>query len=170
MSGIIKATNLEVTTIKDKTNSNTAMSIDTSGRITTPQRPSFATTGTNYTQSNNAYSIIIPNAETFDNGSNYNASTGVFTAPIAGLYMFGFWGLSYPHTTHANTIAYHKNGSIVGSNVQFNGTSTQHEMHSGSIIVELVANDTIDLRYFQNASSSGKAYSTQWNMYGNLIG
>ena len=170
MSGIIKATNLEVTTIKDKTNTNTAISIDTSGRITTPQRPAFATTGTNYTQSNNAYSIIIPNAETFDNGSNYNASTGVFTTPIAGLYMFGYWGLSYPHVGHANTIAYHKNGSIVGQAIQSTGDSAQHNLASGSIILELVANDTIDLRYYQNSSSSGKAYSTQWNMYGYLIG
>ena len=41
MSGIIKATNLEVTTIKDKTNSNTALSIDTSGRVNIPQSTSF---------------------------------------------------------------------------------------------------------------------------------
>ena len=41
MSGIIKATNLEVTTIKDKTNSNTALSIDTSGRINIPKVPAF---------------------------------------------------------------------------------------------------------------------------------
>ena len=41
MSGIIKATNLEVTTIKDKTNSNTAMSIDSSGRVTQSQLPFF---------------------------------------------------------------------------------------------------------------------------------
>lgn len=133
-------------------------------------RPSFATTGTNYTQSNNAYSIIIPNAETFDNGSNYNASTGVFTVPTAGLYMFGFWGLSYPHAGHANTIAYHKNGSIVGEKVQFNGDSANHALASGSIILELVASDTIDLRYKQNTSSSAVAYASQWNMYGYLIG
>ena len=41
MSGIIKATNLEVTTIKDKTNTNTALSIDTSGRINIPKVPAF---------------------------------------------------------------------------------------------------------------------------------
>ena len=170
MSGIINTTNLEVANIKDSTGTNTAMTVDSSGRVTTPQRPAFATTGTNYTQSNNAYSIIIPNAETFDNGSNYNASTGVFTAPIAGLYMFGFWGLSYNHAGHANNIAYHKGGSIIGQSIQFNGDSVGHALASGSIILELNATNTVDLRYFQNTSSSAKAYATQWNMYGYLIG
>ena len=87
MAGIVGLTEIQ------HQNGTRAATVDASGRILTPARPAFATTGTNYTQTNNAYSIIIPNAETFDNGSNYNASTGVFTAPIAGLYMFGFWGL-----------------------------------------------------------------------------
>lgn len=172
MSGIINATNLEVANIKDSTGTNTAMTVDSSGRILTPQRPAFATVGTNYTQSSNAYSIIIPNSETFDTGNNYNASTGVFTTPVNGLYLFGFWGLSYPHTGHANTVAYHKNGSIVGQGIQQTGDSAQHNLSSGSLLLQLTANDTIDLRYYQNTSSgsSAKAYNTQWNMYGYLIG
>ena len=135
-------------------------------------RPAFATIGTNYSQSSNAYSIIIPNSETFDTGNDYNASTGVFTTPVNGLYMFGFWGLSYPHTGHANTVAYHKNGTIVGQGIQQTGDSAQHNLSSGSLLLQLSATDTIDLRYFQNTSSgsSAKAYSTQWNMYGYLIG
>ena len=37
MSGIIKATNLEVTTIKDKTNSNTALTVNSNGTMTPSQ-------------------------------------------------------------------------------------------------------------------------------------
>ena len=44
---------LKVNTIQDATNSNTAMTIDTSGRILTPARPSFQYDITNYSGGTN---------------------------------------------------------------------------------------------------------------------
>ena len=96
MSGIIKATNLEVTTIKDKTNSNTAISIDTSGRINIPKVPAFAVRG--YGSIQNAASVngvslatgrdVIYNYTSIDvnRDSAFNNSTGKYTVPVAGLY------------------------------------------------------------------------------------
>ena len=100
---------------------------------------------------------------------NYNGGTGVFTAPVTGVYMFGFFGLSYPHTTNVNSIAYYKNDALVNALIQFNGTSNQHELTSGSQLIQLNANDTITLKYYRSGGS-GKAYSGQWNMYGYLVG
>jgi len=96
MSGIIKATNLEVTTIKDKTNSNTAISIDTSGRVNIPKVPAFKCRGFGSLQNGatvNGISIgagtdIIYNWDVVDiNRDNaFNNSTGIYTVPVAGLY------------------------------------------------------------------------------------
>ena len=45
MSGIINTTNLEVSNIKDSTGTNTAMTVDSSGRLKMPKVPAFAVRG-----------------------------------------------------------------------------------------------------------------------------
>jgi len=82
---------LKVNTIQDATNSNTAMTVDTTGRVLTPARPAFraynSTSGwTEVTHNTNA--LVAYNAEKYDIGSNFNTSTYRFTAPVAGLYFF----------------------------------------------------------------------------------
>ena len=96
MSGIIKATNLEVTTIKDKTNTNTALSIDTSGRINIPKVPAFAVRGFGSIQNAatvNGFTVasgtdIIYNYDevSINRDSAFNNSTGIYTVPVAGMY------------------------------------------------------------------------------------
>ena len=88
MSGIIKATNLEVTTIKDKTNSNTAMTIDTSGNVSIKVAGAHARVDYGGPQS---YASISAGIIAFDNileniGNHYNTSTYKFTCPVDGLY------------------------------------------------------------------------------------
>ena len=163
-------TNVNTGTIKDSTGNTTAMTIDSSGRVLTPTRPAFCTSGTNYTQGS-GLSIIIPHTVDVNIGNHMNGSTGVFTAPVAGLYMFGFWGLSYPHGTAVNHIAYYKNGAqtFAKGYTQFNGTSTNHELCSGSAIYQLAVNDEITLRY-NRTSGSSTAWQNQWTMHGHLIG
>ena len=95
MSGIIKATNLEVTTIKDKTNTNTALSIDTSGRINIPKVPAFAVRGFDIQNAAtvNGFTVasgtdIIYNYDevSINRDSAFNNSTGIYTVPVAGMY------------------------------------------------------------------------------------
>ena len=163
-------TGVGVAGIASSSTSGTAISIDSSNRVTTPLRPAFAATGTNYTQGSPGPSIIIPSAESFDIGSNFNASTGVFTAPITGIYQFGFWGLSYPMSaSETNSLAYFKNDVQATTYMQFNGASGNHALSSGSFIFQLTATDKITLKYYRSGGSA-KAYATQWTMYGYLIG
>jgi len=152
--------------IYDQTNSLDRFGIDSSGRVTMPYQPIFQTTGTSYTQTN-AATIIIPATVVFITA--FTHSSGVFTVPVSGKYLFGFWGLSYAHGTEVNDIRAHKNGAIAGQLVQFNGTSTNHEECSGTIILEMSASDTFSWLY-NRGSGSGAAYSTQWNMWGYLLG
>lgn len=79
---------LKVSTLQDPTNSNTALSIDTSGRITTPARPAFravisaSTSGQNYSTEQ----VLPLDVENFDIGNNFDLSTREFTVPIDGVY------------------------------------------------------------------------------------
>jgi hypothetical protein len=149
---------------------NARMIIDTAGRVTKPYQPSFSTSGTSYSQSAGAYSRINPATEVHDNGNNY--SNGTFTAPVDGTYQFGFWGLLYPHyNTEIHTMRYFKNGSALpaGTEVQGSGGTGAHQQVAGTMILVLSTNDTVDLRLLIGASSSYKAYSGQWNMWGVLL-
>jgi len=83
---------LKVGTIQDHANSNTAITIDSSGRVTQPAKPAFRAflssniSNGNYTSA--AASDFVFDSESYDIGGNYNTSNGKFTAPIAGLYHF----------------------------------------------------------------------------------
>ena len=105
MSGIIntttvESTNLQVSNIKDSTGTNTAISIDTSGRVTTPSRPLFYTRGYASTiASATAINGVTPNGTIrimlFDEvainvGNHFSNTTGKFTVPIAGIYQVNF--------------------------------------------------------------------------------
>lgn len=96
MSGIINATNLEVANIKDSTGTNTAMTVDSSGRLKMPKVPAFSVRGFGSLQNAatvNGVSIstgtdIIYNWTSVDlnRDSAFNNSTGKYIVPVAGLY------------------------------------------------------------------------------------
>ena len=77
--------NLLVQNIKH-TNGTTAQTIDSTGRISTPVRPAFRAhkTDGNVSATNN----YIPNVASFNVGNHYSTSTGKFTCPINGVYVF----------------------------------------------------------------------------------
>ena len=82
---------LKVSALQDPTNSNTAMSIDTSGRVTTPARPAFLVhrggVSANLTEGND-HQILPFNTVEFDIGSNYNTTNYNYVCPVDGVYFF----------------------------------------------------------------------------------
>lgn len=95
-------------------------------------------------------------------GSDFNSTTGVFTAPITGKYLFTFTGLAYgiSSSNHSNTW------------LQVNGTSAffmgQYSQHSGSYSgyggSHSVWLNTNDYTTFYHTYLSGGLHSSYMNM------
>lgn len=75
--------NLDVGTIRDAAGTNTAMTIDSTGRIVTPARPAFHHKALG---SSSMTGDLVFNTEIFDVGNVFDNT--VFTAPVTGLYQF----------------------------------------------------------------------------------
>ena len=87
----IGTTELDLATIKDSSGSNTAMTINSSGIISTPARPAFYAYGDDGwvgLAAINTYYVGGFDHTEFNVGSHYNTSTKLFTVPVNGVYLF----------------------------------------------------------------------------------
>jgi len=125
--------------------------------------PCFYATRTSTTAQTTAGTIIF-NTEEVDNTSNYDPTTGVFTAPITGIYEFDFSILSNIITTTAGSVAsfaFFKNESTRVSVQHYtihNAAVTvnlQYVQVAGSVIVSLNATDTIRVKLVTAAGGAG---------------
>ena len=135
---------LKVGTIQDHANSNTAISIDSSGRVTLPQRVAFMGQKTNGSGYNTAGAI--PFNQTHLAHTTWNGST--FTAPIAGTYMFTLTGHMQSTSNSGFELAIYKNSSLAVTGYALNSTTTR-QRGQVTYLQALSANDTIDFRVLQ---------------------
>ena len=139
----------------DRTNSGYRIKVDSSGRVTMPYQPSFRAYKTNGNV--NTSSVVVLNNVVLNIGSSYSNSTGRFTAPIAGRYIFNVQGIC---GINAGTTV---NGDL---RLRVNGTF-QHRGHFNhsdrwenvgySTVVELSASDYVDV-YFEPSAGSPELY------------
>ena len=112
----------------------------------------------NYTATNTAWTTITAWAETgsyYDTGNNFNTTTGKFTAPYDGAYSFRFRVkiVTLP-TNHEFHVAVWVNGVeyapiLEGEPIDLNDDSTYQVDYT----INLVQNDTVDVRYHFHTSS-----------------
>tara|TARA_R100000655_G_scaffold108610_1_gene160940 strand:+ start:487 stop:1002 length:516 start_codon:yes stop_codon:yes gene_type:complete len=167
---------LKVNTIQDATNSNTALSIDTAGRVTEPNRPAFLAT-----YSNNAWSTVTNNdvvafndvssGDCFDNGSNFVTGTNRFVAPVAGTYYFAY--SIYTHNSDTTSaFKFRKNGSdlvMAGSTAQFTQASEDAAIDNtatGITVTSLAVSDYIQVF----GAGSADVYGYYSSFCGHLVG
>jgi len=139
---------LKVENIKH-TNNTTAQTIDSSGRILTPARPSFKA------KSSSNKTIEINNDVVFDDittsgfglhdiGNNYNTSTGIYTAPIAGVYFFQF--CVYQNASTGAEVDVYLNTQPLGVGREFGSSSLSYNTLNHCQNLLLSANDEIKVR------------------------
>ena len=123
------------------------MSIDSSGRVTMPYQPAFYAYGGAFGPGS-----ITFNTTDFNIGSHYSTSTGRFTAPIAGVYQFGFQ--MFIQSSGATQCNIQKNGASVAE-CKINTSEGAYNSYSCNILISLAASDYMNIGV--GAGSDGKA-------------
>ena len=157
---------LKVSEIQDPTNGNSALTIDSSGRVLMPQRPAFhaSTNGAGSASYFTPGVAVFPHADV-NVGSCYSTSTGKFTAPIAGTYYFS--GMMLGNQNSRLFFHLRKNTSVInGTMIETVSVSSQYQTASTDCVVTLAVNDLVHLQLTNN-----DAYGSQYaNFKGFLLG
>lgn len=131
--------------------SNSGFTVDSSGRNYNTTQPAFSAylssaTSNNVTGDGTGYSIIFDQT-IYNVGTSYNTGTGVFTAPIAGLYYFNLAIMAKNIGSHdtlqlqINTATQSFQGSYCNpSTMKANGNFLQVNMAQ---LIKLSASDTV---------------------------
>lgn len=151
-------------------NGTTGLNLTAAGFPLTPLRPSFSArqTSTGLTTAADAeqkFDVVL-----FNTGSYYNASTGRFTAPVAGVYYFAAQLLG--NNTNSRAIFYlAKNNSQSVPSVEASSTANQYTSIGTFGLFELAVGDYISVK--NGGSSENLFYTSPSNQnwfIGYLIG
>lgn len=123
---------------------STRASLDNTGRLIVPNQPMFSAyrDAGNYSQGASTAIALVYNGELFDIGNNFNTTTGVFTAPVAGRYEFSVYHQSNCTTSTNGYISINVNGSqykLLELNANTLGSV------AGTIIIPLAAGDSVSV-------------------------
>ena len=155
------------------------MTIDSSGRVTTPNQPAFHV-GVSANQTLASNSTVVFQQQFENRGSHYNTSNGIFTAPVTGFYSFTYRllheSVSNGHSVDSNLV---KNNSFSAGYVfqsqrhkyqaDYTGFSG-YIAESSSGMIYMAANDTMRVRY-QGGQNSTIHNNQNWSYFcGHLVG
>jgi hypothetical protein len=152
------------------TNSLERMRIDSAGRVTMPYQVSFfARPPANYainpdTTVGGTWSVVR------NNGNNFNASGGIFTAPVAGVYFFVWSVFITDDSTRRDSYLLVNDAQVARTEIVGYPTTTSNVSSSVSASLYLSANDAVK---FAAYSASGATYTTSspWSYAcGHLVG
>ena len=159
------------------------MKIDNAGRVTMPYQPAFeATVGTAFSGDGSVSgdeTFIFSNARV-NVGSHYNTSTGIFTAPVTGLYQINY----FLNPSSSNVTARYFRAKLIKTSggtdtVIYNAHCTinnpagdaDYNIVSASGVVSLTANDTLKVVFGSSlATSNYTFYVNLASFSGYLIG
>ena len=159
------------------TGGTTAMTVDSSGRVTKPQIPAFHVgLASAQTLSTTAATVLFE-----DRGTSYNnflqggitISSGVITVPIAGVYQFNTLIRANSVGSGFITARIMRNsmsGSEEGGYIIIGNTrSTDYDNLTGSTVYKMSASDTVKIEMKTSADTSWNV-GTQSEFSGFLVG
>ena len=131
----------------DDSTTQTRMTINNAGIVTTPSRPAFYAWDNVSTRRNHNLGILMHDSTTYNIGSHYNTSTGRFVTPVAGTYIFA---AVIVHDT-ANALSspiysFYVDGAARRDIIEGTGSHNAHYEQHGVYIVNLAANKSVDIR------------------------
>jgi hypothetical protein len=126
--------------------------IDSVGRFTTPYQPSFWANTNGCTRNGTTGIVEGYPAPFFNVGSNFNVTTGYFTAPITGLY--AFFASKYNAVTGSGTMGLYVN-NVQKSYNDFNNNTGAIGTHPNTTLYYILnAGDTVGL-YITSSFNAG---------------
>jgi hypothetical protein len=141
--------------IKDSSNVDTYIGVDSAGRVTMQYQPAFWATGSGNVSGADPF---ILTELLLNRGNCFNTSTGYFTAPVAGVYRAAITALTNSSTVE--TFIY-INGVKVIWGYQYGHVEQGH----AEILCQLSANDTIKF-----GATSGTLYGDYTSISVTFIG
>jgi len=146
MEGFVVSGSNNIAEISGSLNVTGSITIN-SGSITMPNRPAFRVVGTASTDRvaqttlSGSYASID-----YNEGNHYNNSTGIFTAPLTGLYNVYFNGRCGSVNAMQQVIIY-KNGAAGNAQLMWEAPGNTGVAHFGvSGVFKLVAGDTLEAK------------------------
>ena len=126
------------------------------GKQTISAQPAFRASVTSNTAATNT---IVFNSQQYEQGGdNYDPTTGIYTCPVAGLYMFIAQCMSTASTGN-KAIELVKNSDAIGRAMAgMQSDSPEHQMLPLTVVQQFAANDTV------------KVVVTSGNIYGSTGG
>ena len=150
------------------TSSTEAMRIDSAGIVTKPLQPYFhayrSGDQSGYDASNTGIAVEY-NAEVEDINSDFNTSTGLFTAPVDGTYWFIGSAYSNFNFQQAWLTINTGSGAARATYTDFNVGGYAGGVFTGVFYVHLDANDTVGYHPYTTGSTSALIYANAYHTW-----
>ena len=150
-------TSLGVNTIKENTGTTTALSIDSSGYITRSKNCAFLA-HTPTAASATADTILKWTTEVFDTDSCFDHTTGLFTAPVNGIYFFSFHSLIKDNNYMVSDFAH--SGMSNDVRMQSRAVSANGGINGAGHVFQMNANETMGI--FNSGATYSEAYQDDY--------
>jgi hypothetical protein len=140
------------------------------GAVTTPYQPAFwvqrSADYTGYNTGNYAQSVLY-DSKIYDTGNNFNTSTGLFTAPITGHYLFTASAWATGSTTLEQSWITYNGARNAGTDWTSSGNPngfTQLSAH-----VKMDANDTVGYHPYSSGNTIGIRSNTSHTWFKGIL-